>query len=48
LNDLFNGNAEPSSEFALDGLPIEDPLWDNVKTEEGQVDPSDIATPCQV
>jgi len=48
FDEAMDISDEPSSEFALDGLPTGDPLCDNVKTEEDQVDPSDITTPCQV
>jgi len=46
--DLFNVDAEPRSGCALSGLPTGYLLCSNVKTEEEQVNPSDITTPCQV
>ena len=41
-------NAEPGSLYAVGDLPVDDSILDNIKSEEDQVDPSDITTPCQV
>ena len=48
LKDLFALSAAPSSHFAVGDLPVDDSPLGNTKTEEDDVDPSDITTPCQV